>query len=124
MICHNCYKFFNSKRSFLDFFATKAVYICETCRNNFPLKLNLTRLPLENYELVVVSFLEKHYKFNLTAYIEEISQMFNFFRLKHTDFFIIYLDYFNITDLNLEIISFIADCEKNPIFILCGNIRK
>lgn len=124
MICQNCYNFFNSKRGFLDFFATKQVYICEACRKNYPLKLKLTRLPLENFELVVVSFLEKYYKFNLNAYIEEISKMFNFFRLKHPDYFIIYQDYFNITDLNLEIMSFIADCEKKSIFILCGNIRK
>lgn len=124
MNCINCQKKFYIKRDFLSLFETKKYYICDECRNDYPINLKLERIPLENAELFVVSLLDKSYHFNYNAYILELSLIITRFIKKYSNYHLVYLDNFKLSYFNLEVLSFLADSVKKSILLVCFNLKK
>lgn len=124
MICYNCKKNFIVKRNFLRLFETKKYYICDTCKKAYPINLKFEDIPLENYYVRIVSILDAVYRFQLNAYFWEISRIVERVTFLHQNYFFIFLEKFKLTDIQLEILSFLADTEQKPILLICCELKK
>ncbi|MDE7263715.1 MAG: hypothetical protein K2N64_03550 [Anaeroplasmataceae bacterium] len=124
MICYNCYKKFYVKRNFLSLFETKKYYICNMCRKAFPIKMKYEEIPLQTFNLVIISIFEVVYQLKFESYSYEISRICSYFIKKHPNYFFIYFDSLRLTDLSLEIFNFISEEENKPILLLCCEIKK
>lgn len=124
MICYNCKKVFYVKRNFLSLFETKKYYICNTCRNTYPIHLRYEEVPLENYSLCIISIFNMIYKLNLDAYQKEISKIVEYLMVKFKSYFFVYLDQFQLKDTYIEMLSFLADTQKKSIVLICCELKK
>lgn len=124
MICYNCKKKFYVKRNFLSLFETKKYYICNTCRNSNPIQLYYEEILLENYNLHIVSIFKRIYKLNLNAYQIEISRIVEYFFIKYKEYFFVYLEKFHANDIEIEMLSFLADSQKKSIILVCCELKK
>lgn len=124
MICRNCQKKFYVKRSYLSLFENKTYYICEKCRRGYPLRPQVERIPLENKELVCISFFENSYRLNLEAYSLELSYLIEQLMKKHSDYFFIYQDVVFLSDLLIEWLNFLSIEENKAILLVCSILKK
>lgn len=124
MICYNCLKHFYVKRSFLTLFETKKYYICDSCRKAYPIHLQTECLPLENYELSIVTIFDHFFQLNLESYCLELSKIVSYFIKNKSELFLVFLEKVVLNDIMLETISFLADAEKKSILLLCCELKK
>lgn len=124
MICYNCRKKFIVRRNFLSLFETKKYYICSSCRKTYPIKLSFQTIPLENYTLYAVSIFQAVFQLNLESYAIELSKIVAYFMKSKPDLFLVFLDSFKINDYTIEMISFLADCEKKSVLLICCELKK
>lgn len=124
MLCYNCGKKFYVKRNFLSLFETKKYYICNACQKAYPLEPSLEIIPLEDYNLYVLSLFRFLYRLNIDAYNKEISTIVSKTISNHKEYFPIYFDQVQLTDQMLEALSFIADGEKKSILLICCELKK
>ncbi len=120
MICYNCHQKFILKRGFLQLFDTHRYYICDQCKKNYPYQPSVTRIPLESFELAIVSIFKNVYQLNLNAFVLEISKIVHSMLYAHRNYFLVFLDEIRLTDELIEIMSFLADSvEKNILLVTC-----
>lgn len=106
----------------MTLFETKKYYICDECRKSNPIAFKYENVKLENYNLLIISMLDNDYKFNINSYQREISASAKYFIAR--DYFFVYLDVFSLNDINIEILSFLADTVDNNILLLCSILKK
>ncbi len=124
MVCLNCKKSFYITRTFLTLFSTKHYFICEICRNNFPLMPRVEAFGLEEYQLMVLSLLDNGYPFIYDAYLEEYSKIVAWVLQKYPEYLLFIKDKLYLSDFILESLSFLADVEKKNILAICFQLKK
>ncbi len=124
MDCYNCKKKFFVKRNFLTLFETKKYYICNACRKEHPIKLSFETIPLENYNLYLVSIFQAVYDLNLESYAIEIARIVEYFLKNKPEYFLVFIEKFKLDDLSVELLSFVADCEKKSVLLICCELKK
>ena len=76
MKCLICYNDFNEKRCLKDLFRTKNYLICNSCLKKYPFKIERSILPLDKYNLEIISLFEKDKRINYDAFIYEFSAIY------------------------------------------------
>ncbi len=124
MICLNCKNSFYVKRSFLTLFETKRYYICDRCRREYPLNPSVDNIPLQEYQLTIITLFNFKYPFVYHSYCEEYSKIVSWALLKYPQYFLFLIDKLCLSDYTLEILSFLADVEKKNILAICFQMKK
>lgn len=123
LFCYNCKKPFYLKRGFLELFDTKNYYICDRCKNDYPIHMKLQRIPLENYELVILSLFSNLYHLDLNSYCLELSKIVERMIFLHRDYFFFYVDEIRLTDGAIETFSFLADSENKNVLLVTAILK-
>ena len=116
--CLACGMEFIVKRTLKTLFDTKMYYCCDRCISRYSFKINHSYIPLDKYELIIISLFEKDHKVNYQAFTFEYGQIYKrLFELKKEHIIIMY-DKVYLTSVFIRNFNEISTLLDKDIYIL------
>ncbi len=116
MKCLNCSTNIVIKRNLLNLFSLRKEYICNECYNKLNIDFNDIILPINNYDLRIYYLLTETNNFVYDSLTKENTQLYN--KLKETNYFIISLNRYYMSQINYEYLEILANHLQKNITIL------
>lgn len=123
MICRLCNNDFYIKKELHNLFFDKKEYICDSCYKKYPIELEITDFPLEDYHCVILSMFKKNYYIDYDFFINEYSKIFSSIMLRN-GYMVLFFDNFILNDFTIETIDLYSKLFQKNIYIFCCYLRK
>ena len=122
MRCLNCGNPFYPKRLLKDLFQTKKEYLCDLCRNKYPLFLQAKTVPLFDKTLKILSLFAEKTWVCYDAYFWEVSQIVPYFLFK-PNYFVLFLDEVYISDWLIAVFDWLSSCVEKQVLLITFYVK-
>ncbi|MCR5787093.1 MAG: hypothetical protein K6G28_05275 [Acholeplasmatales bacterium] len=120
MRCKICNKTFFVQRKLKNLLETQRYFICDDCYKKYKIDLEFNVIPLDDFDLIILSLFKEAYKFKGDPFIIEYSNLFNYAITHYKDEIIICEKNIYIDDKKLELFNNISKISKTSLVLICN----